>query len=186
MSVGVTITLISYWCMRRVALVFLFAAALVVSRRPDMIFHAQFWAEDGKIWFADAYNLGALEPMLHPAAGYFDTLPRLAALIGLMFPMESVPLLFNCIALVFQLLPVLFILSSRCSEWGSFNARALLAFLYLALPNSQELHSSISNTQWRLALLMLMILFSSPGRTTFWKVFDVVVVALGALTGPFV
>jgi hypothetical protein len=172
--------------MRRVVLVFLFSAALVVSRRPDVLFHAQFWAEDGKIWFADAYNLGAIEPLLHPAAGYFDTLPRLAALVGLLIPMESVPLLFNCIALVFQVIPVLFVLSSRCSGWGSLNARALIAFLYLALPNSQELHANISNTQWRLAPLILMILCSSPARTVLWKVFDVMIVALGALSGPFV
>ena len=38
--------------------VFLFACAVVIARRPDAVFHAQFFAEDGRIWFADAYNLG--------------------------------------------------------------------------------------------------------------------------------
>src|SRR5436190_20207916 len=135
MSVGVAFTLISYWSMRRVVLVFLFFAAIVVSRRPDVLFNAQFWAEDGKMWYADAYNLGVILPFLHPAAGYFDTLPRLAALAGLLLPLGIVPLRFNCIAIVFQVLPAQFLLTSRCKEWGSINVRALFAFLYLALPN---------------------------------------------------
>src|SRR4051812_48196183 len=101
MSVGLALTLISHWSMRRVVLVFLFFTAIVVSRRPDVVFHAQFWAEDGKIWYADAFNLGVIQPFLHPAAGYFDTFPRLAALAGLLLPLGMVPLMFNCIAVVF-------------------------------------------------------------------------------------
>ena len=99
------LTLISYWRMRRVVFVFLFCVALVVSRRPDVLFHAQFWAEDGKLWYADAYNLGFLQPFLHPAAGYFDTLPRLAALFAQILPFNLAPLALNCIGIVIQILP---------------------------------------------------------------------------------
>ena len=186
MSVGDAVTLISYWCLRRAVLVFLFFAAVVVSRRPDVLSHAQFWAEDGKIWYADAYNLGALQPLLHPAAGYFVTFPRLVALVGLLLPMAAVPLMFNCVAIVFQVLPAQFLLSSRCSEWGSIHARALFAFLYLALPNSQEMHANITNTQWRLALLALMILFARPGKSALWNAFDLSILTLSALSGPFI
>jgi hypothetical protein len=172
--------------MRRVVLVFLFFAAIVVSRRPDVLFNAQFWAEDGKMWYADAYNLGVILPFLHPAAGYFDTFPRLAALAGLLLPLGMVPLMFNCIAIVCQVLPALFLLSSRCSEWGSISARALFAFLYLGLPNSQEMHANVTNTQWRLALLVLMILFARPGLSVLWNAFDVSTLTLSAFSGPFI
>jgi len=171
--------------MRRVAFVFLFCVALVVSRRPDVLFHAQFWAEDGKIWYANAYNLGFLEPFTHPAAGYFVTLPRIVALAGLLVPMVWAPLFFNCIAIVFQVLPAQFLLSDRCDKWGSLRGRALLAFLYLALPNSHEMHANITNTQWCLALLALMILFARPGGTTLWSAFDLTVLTLCAFSGPF-
>jgi len=172
--------------MRRAVFVFLLSVAAVVSRRPDVLFNAQFWAEDGKVWYADAFNLGVVEPLLSPVAGYFGTLPRLAAVLGLLLPIGIVPLLFNGIAIVFQVLPVQFLLSSRCREWGSFRARALFGFLYLALPNSVEMHANITNTQWRLALLALMILFALPGRTALWNAFDVVVLTLSALSGPFI
>jgi len=172
--------------MRRVVLVFLFFAAVVVSRRPDVLFNAQFWAEDGKMWYADAYNLGVVQPFLHPAAGYFDTFPRLAALVGLILPIGMVPLMFSCIAIVFQVLPAQFLLSSRCREWGSINGRALFAFLYLALPNSQEMQANITNTQWRLALLALMIFFAKPGLSALWNAFDLLILAFSALSGPFI
>jgi hypothetical protein len=172
--------------MRRVVLVFLFFAAVVVSRRPDVLFNAQFWAEDGKVWFADAYNLGVIQPFLHPAAGYFDTFPRMAALVGLLLPLGMVPLMFNCIAIVCQVLPAQFLLSSRCSEWGSVSARALIAFLYLALPNSQEMHANVTNTQWRLALITLMILFAKPGMSALWSAFDLLILVASALSGPFI
>jgi uncharacterized MnhB-related membrane protein len=159
---------------------------LVVSRRPDVLFHAQFWAEDGKFWYADAYNLGAIAPFLHPAAGYFQTLPRLAALFAQLFPMAVAPLALNLVGIVVQVLPVQYLLSSRCRELGSFAGRCLFAFLYLGLPNSHEMHVDITNAYWRLALLAMLILFSQPGRTILWNIFDFGVLALCGLTGPLI
>jgi hypothetical protein len=172
--------------MRRAAFVFLASVVLVVSRRPDVLFHAQFWAEDGKFWYADAYNLGAIAPFLHPAAGYFQTLPRLAALFAQLFPMTMAPLALNLVGIVVQVLPVQFLLSSRCRELGSFAGRCLFAFLYLGLPNSHEMHVDITNAYWRLALLAMLILFSQPGRTILWNIFDFGVLALCGLTGPLI
>src|SRR5438874_1851777 len=38
--------------------VFFVAFFVIFLRRPDAILNAQFYAEDGKYWFAEAYNLG--------------------------------------------------------------------------------------------------------------------------------
>ncbi len=172
--------------MRRAVFVFLVSVVAVVSRRPDVLFHAQFWAEDGKFWYADAYNLGVIEPFLHPAAGYFQTLPRLAALMAQPFPMTLAPLLMNCLGIGIQILPVLFLLSSRCRNLGSLAGRALFVFFYLALPNSQEMHVNITNQQWRLAFLTLLIVFAEPGKTALWDAFDYAAIVLCGLTGPFI
>jgi len=34
------------------------AVIAIVSRRPDVILHPQFYAEDGVVWYAQAYSLG--------------------------------------------------------------------------------------------------------------------------------
>ncbi len=130
--------------------------------------------------------LDFIRPFLHPAAGYFDTLPRLAALFAQVLPFHLAPLAFNCMAIVIQVLPAQFLMSSRCREMGSTMARCLFAFLYLALPNSQELHANITNAQWRFALLAILIFFAQPARTALWNAFDLSVVALSGLSGPFI
>src|SRR5208282_5718589 len=86
--------------------IFLLACAVIVWRRPDAFFHAQFYAEDGHVWFADAYNLGWWPALFHTFAGYFETLPRLVASLALLVPLALVPLFFNIIAIAFQTLPV--------------------------------------------------------------------------------
>ena len=40
-------------------IIWLAAFLMIFSRRPDAILHAQFFAEDGKAWYADAYQFGA-------------------------------------------------------------------------------------------------------------------------------
>jgi hypothetical protein len=47
----------------------LLAAALIVSLRPDAVTNAQFWAEDGKFFYADVYNRGLLPTLMVPQAG---------------------------------------------------------------------------------------------------------------------
>ena len=44
--------------------VFLVACGVIISRRPDALFHAQFRYEDGAVWYADAYNLGWWQALL--------------------------------------------------------------------------------------------------------------------------
>jgi len=63
------------------------AIALIFSRQPDAFLHAQFFAEDGKIWFADAYNNGWFTSLFKAQDGYFQTLPRLAAALSLPAPL---------------------------------------------------------------------------------------------------
>ena len=107
--------------------IFLLACALVVSRRPDLVFHPQLYAEDGHVWFADAYNLGWWPALFRTWGGYFQTLPRLGASLALLVPLFRVPLLLNLIAIASQVLPVNLLLSPRSSAWGSMRFRALLA-----------------------------------------------------------
>lgn len=126
--------------------IFLAAAFLVFSRVPHCFLHAQFSAEDGHVWFADAYNLG-WKALFRSQDGYYQTLPRVAAALALLFPISAAPLVLNLIGTVCQVLPVNVLLSSRCRTWGPLHVRAVLAFLYLALPNSSQLQVTVTEAQ---------------------------------------
>src|SRR5438876_1065373 len=63
----------SFW------VVIILCIVLAISRRPDVIFHAQFWAEDGAVWYTDAYHKGLIHPLLQTYAGYLGVVQRLFA-----------------------------------------------------------------------------------------------------------
>jgi hypothetical protein len=161
------------------------AVALVFSRQPDALLHPQFFAEDGTVWYANAYNHGWFKALFQAQDGYFQTLPRLAAALALFVPLSLAPAVMNLVGLFFQVLPVPLLLSSRLSSWGSLPLRAMLAITYLALPNSAELNVSIEEGQWHLALAACLVLLCVAPGTRAWKLFDVGVLILCGLTGPF-
>jgi len=169
----------------QLALLFLLAFLMVFSRRPDALFDPQFRAEDGTVWFAQAYNSGWFTALARPQTGYFQTLPRLAAAAALLVPLRFAPLLMNVIGLLIQVLPILVLLSSRSVSWGSLRFRSVLAFVYLALPNSFEIHATVTNAQWHLAFLSALIVLANEPRSRAWCTFDLVFLILGGLTGPF-
>jgi hypothetical protein len=164
---------------------FMLAYALVITRKPDAIFHAQFWAEDGRAWFADAYNLGPWHPFFRPETGYFQTLPRIAADLALLVPLSLAPLILNIVAIGVQVLPVNLLLSFRSAEWGDTWFRALLAVTYLAIPSSPEICANITNEQWVLAFCVFLLLVGSPPRSTAGRLVDLSFILLSGLTGPF-
>ncbi len=168
-------------------LAFLAACAVLICRRPDAIFHAQFYAEGGRMWFANAYNQGWWRVLFHTYEGYFHLLPRLAGAAALLVPLSDAPLMENLIAIAVQALPVCLLLSSRSRNWGSFRFRAGLAILYLILPNAGEILGTITESQWILALcaLLLLLLLGEPPRSASARVFDFSILLLCSLTGPF-
>jgi hypothetical protein len=166
-------------------LIYLFACAVIVTRRPDAILHAQFWAEDGHVWFADAYNYGWWVPLFHTQDGYLQILPRLAASVALLVPIYLAPLVMNLVAIAVQALPVNILLSSRSVAWGTLRFRALLAALYLVLPNSRELSAVVTQSQWVLTLCVFLLLVTPAPRGAIRRSIDVFLLLLCGLTGPF-
>lgn len=165
--------------------IFAIGFALVASRRPDALLHAQFYAEDGASWYADAYNSGWFASLLRPYAGYLHVLDRSVAALALLFPFSSAPLVMNIAGIAVQLLPVTFLMSSRCLAWGSLQFRGALAFAYLALPNTMLLHASITESQWHLAVLLLLVAVAPAPPNARWGIFDWLVLGIGGLSGPF-
>ena len=163
----------------------LIAAALIISRRPDALFNPQFWAEDG-FYYAQAYNNGALPAMVIPIAGYILIIPRLVAILAMLFPVSAGPLIFNLFGLLLQVLPVGLLFSGRFDRIiPSRLAQALIAFLYIAIPNSYEVNVTLTNSQWHVALAAFMIVIADVPRRRWAKVADFVFILLAGLTGPF-
>jgi hypothetical protein len=164
--------------------VFLIAFLIVFSRRPDVLLNPQFYAEDGRFFYSDAYQYG-LHCLLMPYGGYLHTPLRFVGLLAQLVPLGRAPLVMNLCAIVAQILPIHLFLSSRFNSI-SFATRVFGSLLYLALPNAFEIHANTANIQWHLALTGCLILLARPDDRMGWRIFDflvLVMLAFGSLMG---
>ncbi len=162
----------------------IFSAVVLILRRPDAFTNAQFFAEDGHYWYAQAYHSGVLRSLFIPAASYLQTFSRIVASISLVFPMRLAPLLFNFFALGAQLLPIGYLFSGRFKKY-SFIGRFFLCISYLLLTNTVDTFLNTTNAQWYLAFSMYLILIAQPAKSWLGKVMDVLVLLIAGLSGPF-
>jgi hypothetical protein len=162
------------------------ACLIITLRSPPTVLHPGFWAEDGRVWFQEAYGQGWLTPLFHPQVGYLQTFSRLIADLGLLLPLSWVPALFVAVAVVVQALPAVLVASRRYADVvPDYRVRVLLAALYLLIPNSYEISANLTDAQWHLGLLAVLVVLARPAKGA-WRIFDVTVLVLAGLTGPFI
>lgn len=167
-------------------LVILLSLTLVVSRRPDALTMPQLWAEDGLVFFGQAYNLGPIEALFMPSAGSLQTLPRLVAGGATILPLEYAPMVMNLVAIAIQVLPVILLWTPRFYNLVSdVRARVLISFLYLAIPNSYEVNANITNVGWHLTLVAMLVLVWAAPDKRLWRLFDRLILGMAGLSGPF-
>ena len=163
------------------------AMVVIVCRRPELMFHAQFWAEDGIVYYGSAYNNG-LPSLLYPQENTLHIFIRGVALLTTWLPLKLAPLTFNIIAVAVMALP-LFILWSDPNffkKLGDKN-KLILTVLYLLIPNIAEIFGNLTNTQWFLAIAAILVLTRTNKQTAKrWLWFDLLVLAACGLTGPYV
>ncbi|EPN8565025.1 hypothetical protein ACT35X_002863 [Enterobacter hormaechei] len=158
---------------------------MFVMRRPELITNAQFWAEDGRYWYHQAYMLGPLQSIILPQNGYYQSISKITASLSLALPLASAPLFFNVTAISIRCFVVMYLLSSRMSEFKLLPRFALAAFI-IAMPHLSEVHANITNAHWYLSMWLFMILISTRPDGNYWKIHDYTVLLLSGLSGPFI
>ena len=143
----------------------LFGACFILfCRRPEALLEPQLFAEDGVIFFKDAYELPWWSSISKTYAGYFHLIPRLFAEVASLFPIRQVPLLYNSFSLLIAAV-------SCCWIWlphfrhliRSDLTRLLLVAMLLLSPNQESL-MKLSYVQWYLLLWMTLCCFMLPPR----------------------
>jgi hypothetical protein len=165
--------------------VFLAVMVAIFSRLSGALLYPQFFAEDGWVWYQQAYNLHWFRSLGITQAGYLQTLPRLVAGVTLLFPMQWAPLIMNLAGAVVQALPVTALLSRRCTTWGPLPVRMLMGVIYIAIPNAPEVHIVLTNAMWHLAVVQALLAFSVPPFGWRGRVSDLILFSVGSVSGPF-
>ena len=157
-------------------------------RKTDSLINPQFWAEDG-LFFIQQYNNG-ISAMFIPHAGYLHLVPRTIALLVDFFsvPYAWVPAVYNYLSLAVALS----IVGSVFSPRFRVNNKPLIALSIVLVPHySNEVFLTITNLQWMLALMMVVVLAKEQpsnkyGNTVMQYVYDLFVIIICGLSGPFI
>jgi len=156
-------------------------AFILFLRKPDALFFPQFWAEDGAIFFKQAYETG-LSSFITPYAGYLHFIPRCVALGALAFSPAFAPAIYNFAALLLTVMVGAKILSRRLN----LPYKPLLALALVCIPHSGEVFLTITNIQWFTAVLLLVLVLQDAPETAAQSISDFIILIAVGLSGPFI
>ncbi len=156
-------------------------------RNIDLITHARFWAEDGGVCFADAYNNynNILNPFTQVYNGYLITYPRLIALIAQFFPLNQACNFFVVNIFFIKLIPPLILISNKFKSLLATPSKIFLITYYWFMPNSYEVFLNLTNVQWYLSLITLLIVIGNESKSKLIIALETFAITLSGLTGPF-
>ncbi|HYV86334.1 MAG TPA: hypothetical protein VFB49_10510 [Patescibacteria group bacterium] len=162
----------------------LLAAGLIALRNPTALFRAEFWAEDGTVFFRDALLRGAAS-LAMPVYGYCLSLARAIAWVATFFPVVGTPYVYAVAALAVNAFTVAY-LSRPGFEWliPKRAHRILVACLLTLAPGAGETFLNISNLTNCLGLLALLMLIETPRELGALKF--AALVAIGLSSGHMV
>ncbi len=161
------------------------AFIVLVLRRPDIVTHAQPWAEDGRVWMAGIYNNGFWSSLFLPQNGYFQTISRLTYGIALWFGLSKAALVANIIAILIRCFFVGFLLSNRMN-FIDIKYRIAVALYFILMPNVSEGFINITNVHWYLSMYLLAVVMAKDAESATAKIHDFSILIISGLSGPFV
>jgi len=164
----------------RIVGVLLLAAGIIFLRKPDRFYAPQLLAEDGVVFFSGAYEHG-WHSLLIPYGGYLHLLLRLVALLADSLDPLWVPAIYNYSAIFLNLAAIGLIFSPRVH----LPAKPMLGLAVVLVPHTGEVYAHLTNMQWSLALILVLLLLSDDAHGFGQWLLNVSVVIIGGLTGPF-
>lgn len=158
--------------------------ALTILRRTALFSNPRFWAEEGSIYFNDAWHFIWYEVLFQPHIGYLSFFNNFAALAATLVQLEYAPLVTTLFALMAQLIPAIILLFFNVEEISYSKERKLICLIALLLVGpSQEVWLNSINSQFYFAVTTALLLFASP-ETKFKNLIGCLIILLAALTGP--
>jgi hypothetical protein len=166
------------------------ALALTIWRAPQYLVAPNFWAEDGLLFFAGAWNQGVGAGLVQRPLGYLQLYSNLAAslaawLVGLgVVPLEAAPRVPAIAGLVAQLAPIVLVATAAAPAWGGAWRRAAAVAIVLFGSRTGGIWLDATNGQYFLALAAVVVLLEPADVGRVRRRAHAVVVGLATLAGP--
>jgi hypothetical protein len=165
-------------------------ALIVIFRLPHAWTHGRFQDEEATVFLAYAWHYPSLSALFRPFAGYWNLGATATTLLvaklarGAVLPLESAPYVTMAIALTFQLMPAVLLLTGK-AQWLERRLGVIAALLMVAIaPATEEVFFNVLHIQFHLALCVALILALDLPRGTAASIGYGVLLFLAPLCGP--
>jgi hypothetical protein len=164
--------------------VWLIAFTVLVLVRIPAVLNGRFWAEEGKIFFQNGWNMPWYQALFWSHGGYLNIAANLAGVLANhLAPLEKACYVTTIFALIIQMFP--FVLLCTSKQLWLQNRKVLLAAMLLisTMPLTQEIWLSSIGSQCHLNLCVALIMvLETRGRLVGY--FHKALLFIAPLTGP--
>jgi len=158
---------------------------ILFSRSPGILIEPQLWAEDGRVFLAQALQEPGWANLIKPHAGYLQLLPRLVAGFFSIYTLLNAPLVFNAVALAAAAFSIWLLLSDVSEELLPRPWRLLAAAAVCLLPWWTETLGNLTNAHWYLFFAAALITLADLDRLNrFARITLPLFMALTAFSAP--
>jgi hypothetical protein len=159
-------------------------ALLIVARMPGVLLHGRFWAEEGKVYFVNAWTLPWYEALTTVHADYLNLAASAATLLArYLVPLQDAPRVTVLCALLVQLCPAILLATSRIPWLQHRLAFTLALLLLLAVPQSGEVWLNSITSHFHLMVCVAIVL-AAPVQGGTVGVFQGIILTVAPLCGP--
>jgi len=156
---------------------------LIVVRCPELFYQPRFWAEEGSVYFASAYNNSFLAHLFSYHLGYYTLYNNLSAYVATLVPLEHAPLVTTWFSFLVQFV------ASTLALWGTYRMLPHTTQRFVLAGSIQLLSYAgawlnIASVQYFFGVITFLILMHdgetlSAGK----KILHGVMLTIGGLTG---
>ena len=161
-------------------LFFIFTVIILFLHSPNVFLHKSLWAEDGSIFFTEAAKYGYFS-LFRTHAGYYHAIPRFVAIFSFLFPTLIIPYIYLIYVILVEFTAVA--ATYQVFKLDRIKYGFLIAFIPIIVPVVATVYDNLTNMQWILAYLFLLLITQNWSK--FNKLFLILSVLLLSLTGPF-
>ena len=149
-------------------LVFILFVFLVIFRHFEFFINPRFWAEEGSVYFIDAYENG-ISSIFHPHLGYFSFIPNVATYLATLVSLEYAPLVTTTIAFFIQIIPFFIIFISNNFLTNTALKKLLISSIVLFVSDTGEIWLNTITSQFHFVVISFLIFLDSLDKKNLSK-----------------
>ena len=172
---------------RKKEIIFSIILIIIFYRSPHILLNGRFGAEEGAVFFANAYKNGFFYSFFFVdfRSGYLNFWANFSGIFANIFTLKLAPLASNYLALIPKLLIFYFILYKESYLLKDFKYKSFLCFLILLSPfNVPEIWLNSINSQIFFCILSFLILLSKNEKESL-NFFNLLLIFLAGFSGLY-